>query len=123
MSEQPPITADELAQFRRCRFVRRVFAPYASLRSVQPLGDGEGWHVSRPYHGEAFNPEEFELVEGGWDHEHCNLCGARIEGGDAYWPNEEKAGGHVDLCQKCYPHVMALLGGAEPGTTPDRRRD
>jgi hypothetical protein len=113
MPEEPEITPEQLATFRRCQFVRRVFASYPCLRSIEPMDDEEGWHVSKPYHGEPYDPEKFELLEGGWDHEHCDVCWAHIEEGDSYWPNEDEDGGHVDLCEKCYPRVMGLLGRAE----------
>jgi hypothetical protein len=48
-------------------------------------------------------------VDGGWDHEHCDVCHARIADGDAYWTNGHEPGGHVDLCDECYPRVMAFL--------------
>lgn len=75
--------------------------------------DGE-WHMSRPYRGEPFDPAEYELREGGWDHEHCDVCRARVEDGMSYWPNVDPDAGHVDLCEACYPRVMALLSVA-PG--------
>ncbi len=47
---------------------RRVFASYPSLWAKEPLGaddpppdsrnDGQEWHVSKPYTGEPFDPEE-----------------------------------------------------------------
>jgi hypothetical protein len=112
MNDQPEITLEQLALFSRCRFVRRVFASYPSLRSIEPTDDEEGWHVSFPYHGEPYDPEQFELIEGGWDHEHCDVCWARIQDGDSYWPNEDEDVGQVGLCEACYPRVMGLLGRA-----------
>ena len=74
-----------------------------------PSRDGGEWHMSKPYRGEPFDPEKFELREGGWDHEHCEVCWTHVEPGDSYWPNVDEAGGHVDLCERCYPRVVALL--------------
>ncbi|HEV3082482.1 MAG TPA: hypothetical protein VGY66_22045 [Gemmataceae bacterium] len=109
MAAEPEITLEQLAIFRRCRFVRRVFASYPSLLAKKPMeGEGE-WHISMPYTGEPFDPEEFELREGGWDHEHCDVCWAEVLDGMSYWPNVDPDGGHVDLCETCYPRVMALL--------------
>lgn len=59
--------------------------------------------------GEPFDPKEFELREGGWDHEHCDVCWAEVLDGMSYWPNVDPDGGHVDLCETCYARVMALL--------------
>ena len=83
----------ELARFRRCRFVRAVFRPRACLQTVE-LPDGT---------------ERTELVPGGWDHEHCDICRARITDGMSYWPNADAAAGHVDLCEVCYPRVTMLI--------------
>jgi hypothetical protein len=113
MADEPEITPEQLATFHRCRFVRRVFTPYACLRSIEPMDPEEGWHLSKPYKGEEYDPEKYELQEGGWDHEHCDVCWANIEDGDAYWPNVDEEGGHVDLCEQCHPRVMALLGASQ----------
>jgi hypothetical protein len=110
MAEEPRITPEQLAIFRRCRFARRVFASYPSLRAIKPMDEEGRWHVSKPYAGEPFDPEKFELLEGGWDHEHCDVCWAKVVDGMAYWPNVNPDVGQVDLCEACYPRVMALLG-------------
>ena len=74
MAEEPEIDPEQLATFRRCTFARRVFASYPSLWARKPLGhgdeppdspDGQDWYVSRPYTGGPFDPEEYELREGG----------------------------------------------------------
>jgi hypothetical protein len=130
MAEEPEITAEQLATFRRCTFARRVFASYPSLWAKKPLGADDlppdsrenEWHVSKPYTGESFDQEEWELQEGGWDHEHCDVCWATVTDGIAYWPNVNPDAGQVDLCVTCYPRVMALLGGsleAVPRAAPD----
>jgi hypothetical protein len=122
-----------LATFHRCTFTRRVFASYPSLRAKKPMDrdalppdsrDGGEWHSSTQYTGQPFDPEEYELVEGGWDHEHCDVCWARVEDGMSYWLNVNPPP-YVDLCEACYPRVMALLGLAldvEPGVAPDTGR-
>jgi hypothetical protein len=89
------------------------------LRNIEPLCE-EGRHFSRPYHGEPYDPEKFELLEGGWDHEHCYVCWAHIVEGDLYWPNEDEDVGHVNLCEKCYPGVMGLLGSGDPSAADDQ---
>ena len=121
MPEEPEITPEELASFRRCTFARRVFTTYPSLWAKSPLSNNElppdsrdeetEWHASKPYNGEPFDPEEWELRDGGWDHEHCNVCYFKIIDGVSYWPNIDPVkGGQVDLCEACYPRVMSLLG-------------
>lgn len=94
----------EWATFRRCRFVPRTFAPYPCLAAA----DG-GWV---PYRGQPFDPAVWAVVEGGWDHEHCDVCSARITASVPYWANAGPE--HVDLCASCYPLVRAALD-AEPG--------
>jgi hypothetical protein len=105
-SRVPPA---EWATFHRCRFEPRTFAPYPCLSAR----DGGGWV---PYRGQPFDPAGWELVDGGWDHEHCDVCAARIADGAAYWANAGPE--HVDLCGACYPLVRAALD-AEPGAAAD----
>src|SRR5262249_17756355 len=96
----------EWETFRRCRFVQKTFHPYPCLRSIAPLNE-DGGHLWGPYWGQPFDPRVFELVEGGWDHEHCDVCWARIEDGAIYWSNDGPE--HVDLCSTCYPLVEQEL--------------
>ncbi len=126
MGDEPEITPEQLATFRRCTFARRVFAFYPSLWAKKPMRaddmppdsreGGEG-HVSKPYAGEPFDPDEWELQEGGWDHEHCDVCWAKVVDGMWYWPNVDPDAGQVDLCEACYPRVMTLLGEAPDAET------
>jgi hypothetical protein len=73
--------------------------------------DDEGqWYQELPYHGQRFDPSQFQLVEGGWDHEHCSVCSAKIVEGDRYWPNTDlEEGGEVDLCETCYQRFQAQI--------------
>lgn len=110
-SDLPKISEQELATFRRCRFVRRVFHPRDCYRSLEPPKDFleflEEWNAR----GDELldDPTRFEVVPGGKDHEHCDVCMVRVEDGDTYWPNESEEVGQVDLCDHCYPLVMELL--------------
>ena len=119
MAEESEITPDQLATFRRCTFARRVFASYPSLWAKEPLRSDDPppdesvetpWHVSVPYRGQPFDPDESELRNGDWDHEHCDVCGFKVEDGTTYWPNVGPDAGQVDLCEACYPRIMELLG-------------
>ena len=121
MAEEPEISPEQLADFRRCRFAHRAFTPRPSLELRAASDEGDVWRVARPYDGGPHDPGGAEVVEGGWDHEHCDVCWVKIRPGDWYWPNVDEAGGHVDLCEQCYPRVMGLLGqlpGDEPGAEP-----
>src|SRR5262245_40066827 len=120
MAEELEISPEQLDTFRRCTFARRVFTPRPSLWAKRPLDHcdlppdpravGKEWHVSKPYTGEPFDPEEYELREGDWDHEHCDVCWFKVEDGTRYWPNVDPDAGQVDLCATCYPRVKRLLG-------------
>jgi hypothetical protein len=121
MAEESEITLKDLATFRRCTFALRVFASYPSLWGRKPMNrsdlppdspEGGEWHIEKPYTGEPFDPEQYELREGGWDREHCDVCWAKITDGMPYWPNVDPDAGQVDLCEVCYRRVMALLGVA-----------
>jgi hypothetical protein len=123
MSETPKLPAipeQELATFRRCRFAHHVFRPRDCYRSLEPSPDFLAFVDEWGERGDELlnGPTLFEVIEGGWDHEHCDVCWARIEDGDTYWPNVDEEAGDVDLCEKCYPRVMELLR-AEPGAAPD----
>lgn len=102
-----------LAEHRRqclddCRgkqFVRKTFVSYPSLRSIESAAWDEEheYHFSVPYIGQEFDPENLELLEGGWDHEHCHVCNARIEAGDTYWQCYEPH--PLELCPDCYQRL------------------
>jgi hypothetical protein len=117
--------AAELAAMRRereqiARRMRYGWQPYAAEDMLIAREPNEGgFFASRPYHGEPFDEQRFRLVRAGWDHDHCFVCAAKIEPGDAWWaaepPNE------VGLCLEC--HARLLGGGpAEPGATSDQDR-
>jgi len=95
------VGAAEWETFRRCRFIPKTFHPYPCLAS--PLNE-EGGTCYAPYRGQPYDPVAQELVEGGWDHEHCDVCNARLADGDDYWTNDGPE--HVDLCAACYPLVQ-----------------
>jgi hypothetical protein len=94
-----------LDECRGRRFVRATFARHPSLRSIEPQAwdEQESYHVSSPYTGQKYNPENFEVVEDGWDHEHCHVCHARIEPGDEYWQSAEPH--PLELCLACYQRL------------------
>jgi mannose-6-phosphate isomerase-like protein (cupin superfamily) len=87
-----------------------------------PIGsvEEEGGTFWKPYRGEPFDPEAYELVTGGWDHEHCDVCCVRIADGDVYWTNDGPD--HVDLCTTCYPLVLQQLASAGSPTELSKER-
>ena len=111
-SRVPLITGEDLATFGRCRFVHRVFRPRDAWKTREPPDDPRKLLKEWAAQGDKFvedHPEQFELLPGGWDHEHCDVCQARIEDGNGYWPNEDESVGQVDLCESCYGRVRELL--------------
>ena len=84
-------------------FVQTTFYVLPSLRALRPEG---GWICSKPYNGEGFDASAWEVVPGGWDHEHCTLCFAKIVDGMTYWAN---AGEVVSLCDRCFEHYRSIL--------------
>jgi hypothetical protein len=124
MDESPRLHAisdEALSVYRRCRFVHREFWPRDCYRTREPPEDVLAFFDQWEKHGEQLvedHPDQFELLEGGWDHEHCNVCWLRIEPGDWYWPNKDESVDEVDLCEECYRRVMGLLN-AKPDAPPD----
>lgn len=96
----------EWETFRRCRFVQKAFSPYPCLALRHSLSE-DGGAFRMPYRDEPFDPAVYELVESGWDHEHCDVCRVRITGGDVYWTSDGPE--HVDVCVGCYPRVLPRL--------------
>jgi hypothetical protein len=118
--ERPMISEQQLALFRRCRFEHQIFRPRDCYRSIEPPEDFMGFVDEWGERGDDLleDTARFEVIEGGWDHEHCDVCWARVENGVAYWPNVDEQVGQVDLCDACYPRVMDLLRSA-PEASPE----
>jgi hypothetical protein len=92
-----------LAQCRGRQFVRKTFASYSSLRSIE--ADEEGWYYPTPYLGQEYDSEKFWVCEDAWDHEHCHVCNVHIEPGDEYWQSAEQY--PLELCLACYERLTA----------------
>ena len=85
------------------QFTQRTFHVYPSLRAKRPV---DGWIQSKPYHGEQFDETDWSLTPGGWDHEHCFLCYARISDGMTYWANDREVNILCDYCHKHYENEL-----------------
>jgi hypothetical protein len=119
---EEPDAQERVAQYRRqrldeCRgrrFLLKTFAAFPSLRSVEEAAwdDRNAYHYSIPYTGQEYDAEEFEMLEDGWDHEHCHVCMASIEPGDEYW--QDVSNRLVNLCLDCYRQLTG--GGPSPRT-------
>jgi hypothetical protein len=92
---------------RTLSFVRRPYSSEDMLLSRVP--NDAGYYASHPYHGEPFDDRQYHLVRGGWDHEHCYLCWAKVLPGEDWWAtqpaNYDK---EIGLCLECYAR---LFGG------------
>jgi hypothetical protein len=77
------------------------FHSYPALVSRKLINQHRMW---KPYNGGQFDEEQFELVEGLWDHEHCSICNYKIENGHSYWANENRV---QILCDECYEHYKS----------------
>ena len=53
-----------------------------------------------------FDPEEYELREGGWDHEHCDGWNRQLEVGQNFW--QTARGSCYWLCPYCYRRLRQL---------------
>lgn len=41
----------------------------------------------------------------GWDHEHCDFCGADVKMGELAWSVDTEAGGIWLFCRECYEQL------------------
>ena len=59
------------------------------------------------YTGREFDPSEWTVVEGRWDHEHCRLCFATIceEPGEGCFPEGFVAEGGSWICPECHAEL------------------
>jgi hypothetical protein len=97
--------APKIEQCRRGNWNRQPWKPRDAL--VQRAGG-----MVMPYYGQAYNPEDFEVVRLGWKRNLCEIC---------YWELCESADpqrsiGYTDgrqwLCIECYDLFMS--GGKKP---------
>jgi hypothetical protein len=90
---------------RTLPFVRRRYSDKDMLETLEPNSDG--YYASSVYHGERFDPAKFRVVPGGWDHEHCYLCWAKVLAGEEWWathpPNFED---EIGLCLDCHARLF-----------------
>lgn len=90
---------------RTLRFVRQPYAAQDMLIAREPTEDG--YYVSEAYHGQRFDKSRFRVVRGGWDHEHCYLCWAKVMPGDEWWATEAPGhDGEIGLCAECHAQLF-----------------
>jgi hypothetical protein len=87
---------------RSLRFVREFYSDQDMLITREP--DDAGFYVSGVYKGEPFDETRFEVVRGGWDHEHCHICYAKVMAGEEWWAAEPPH--EIGLCLECYARLF-----------------
>jgi hypothetical protein len=85
---------DALGDAPKHDFVKRVFACSPAMVKKEPVNGHRMWSKYDPA---RFSIEEYEVVEGMWDHEHCSVCWQKIQTGNPYWLNSQ----NFILCPGC----------------------
>lgn len=79
-------------------FVKKLFNPFPALVSRFPVNGHRMW---KPYYGGDYDKNEYDLIDGMWDHEHCSICDFKIIDGHTYWTNANLV---RLLCDECYKY-------------------
>jgi hypothetical protein len=97
---------EDEAFVRTLQFVRRTYGGQDMLIALEP--NEAGYYASRVYHGEPFDPTRSRVVRGGWDHEHCYLCWAKVLPGEEWWATHPaNFENEIGLCLDCYARLFA----------------
>jgi hypothetical protein len=86
---------DALGTAPKRDFTQRVFACTPAMVKKELVKGARMWSQYDPA---KFTKEEYDIVEGMWDHEHCAVCWHRILTGDTYWQNSQ----NFILCPGCH---------------------
>jgi hypothetical protein len=81
-------------------FEQRTFLPGPALVARQ---SHDGYREEIEYTGQAYDPAAYELVEGRWDHQHCEVCRFKVKTDHTYWQN--RAG--TIVCDACYDYIRS----------------
>jgi hypothetical protein len=87
-------------------FVQRTFASRSALVAKKPVNGHRMW---ADYHGQAYDESAFDLVEGMWDHDHCDLCWFTITDGFTYWENSNRIKRLCDACYEAFTKAPPIL--------------
>jgi hypothetical protein len=85
-------------------FVQLTFHPKPGLIAKAPVHKHRMW---KEYKGQAYDPAEYDKVDGYWDHEHCGICWFKILDGHTYWANKDAV---KLLCDACYQEYEKRRG-------------
>jgi len=85
--------------FRKFQWEKRRWTPREALarRSDQKLF---------LYSGQSYDPEQVELVKGGWSEDHCAICWWKLIGSDTPERGEGYTNGQDWLCTECYQRFV-----------------
>jgi hypothetical protein len=81
-------------------FTQTVFLSYPALVNKELVNGHRPW---KPYYGEEYDKEKYDLIEDMWDHEHCSICNFKISEGNTYWINKDRI---RLLCDECYDYFI-----------------
>ncbi len=84
---------------RKFRWERRAWVPRDAL--VQ-----RGTKALSLYTGQTYNPDEFDLVRGGWSEDHCAICWWRLHHSDAPEHGVGYTNGQEWLCVECFERLV-----------------
>jgi hypothetical protein len=102
MAEPPSYTERFVQRLRRSTWTLKPWSASAALFAR----DGS---ASSKFHGQAFDPDEYDLIEEGWSHDHCPFCSVTIcDAGDPGYVSEAYTNGYDWVCPSC--HAKHLSG-------------
>jgi hypothetical protein len=77
-----------------------------------PALRGQDGHTTQ-YHGQEYDPSQFELIENGWDHDHCEFCWVTIDANHREGAETEGyTNGIYWICSECYQRY--IVEGKDP---------
>lgn len=84
---------------------RIVYQAVDAIGSSFTTDDGNNYRgLRRAKPGEALSAEE-QIVQRGWDHEHCELCNAHIDPGDNAYTNSD----NLWVCLLCFDKYVSEM--------------
>ena len=87
---------DTVIYLKQLVWTHKVWTPTPALI------DKTGGSTSQ-YIGQGFDPKYFDLVEDGWTHDHCEICGETIYNKKCYGETEGYEADNGDwICNDCY---------------------
>jgi len=75
-------------------------------KATQALIHKNGGRASQ-YLGQKFDPEKIDLVEDGWDHDHCLICWHTLFDSEEKEDNSGRTDGNGNwVCLECYDQFL-----------------